>query len=57
MITYSCEAERMDFYTQCCDVLFLKLSGQMSLDKGSLIIIVSGLSFKALQAKKKRRTL
>lgn len=32
------EAQRVNFHTKCCDVFFFKLSGQMSLDEGSLDI-------------------
>jgi hypothetical protein len=39
--TNSCEAKRMNLYTQCCDVLFLEFAGQMSLDEGGLGITVS----------------
>lgn len=38
---HSGEAERMHFNSQSCDILFLELSGQMSFDKGCLVVTVS----------------
>ena len=35
-LPYRGEAQRVHLYTQCCDVLLLELSGQMTLDEGSL---------------------
>ncbi len=40
-ITNGGEAKRMDFYSKSCDILLLELSGQMSLDEGSLVATVS----------------
>ena len=36
MKTYGSEAERMNFYTESCDVLFFEFSSKMPLDERGL---------------------
>lgn len=40
-LTYSCEAERVNFDTLCCDVFFLEFARKMTLDESGLVYYVS----------------
>lgn len=40
-LTYGCEAERVDFDTLCCNVLFLEFSRKVTLDESGLVQVIS----------------